>query len=127
MVAYEPTAWEPVITRPDWMTEEDQQALLAAVTEQDEPCWLDEGDPDPQDELPPEDYDLREIDAECRQVAEDEARAAATAARLGTTGALAVAAARRGGAVRGSRDQRRSSLGGTPAGLRCSQPGCCST
>ena len=96
MVEYEPTAWEPVITRPDWMTEEDQQALLAAVTEQDEPCWLDEGDPDPQDELPPEDYDLGEIDAECRQVAEDEAQAAATAARLGTTGALAVAAATAG-------------------------------
>jgi hypothetical protein len=61
------------------------------------PWWLQEGDPDPDDPAPPEDYDLREIAVGCRQVAEDQARVAANAARLGTTGALAaIVAARRG-------------------------------
>ena len=31
----EVVAWEPVVTRPDPMTQEDQQALLDAVTDQD--------------------------------------------------------------------------------------------
>ncbi len=34
---YEPAAWEPVVTRPDPMSEEDQQALLDAVTDDGEP------------------------------------------------------------------------------------------
>ena len=93
----EVVAWEPVVTRPDPMSAADLQALLDAVTDDDEPWWLQEGDPDPDDPPPPEDYDLREIAAECRQVAQDQARATADAARLGTTGALAaIAAARRG-------------------------------
>jgi len=54
----EPVAWEPVVTRPDWMTEEEQQALLDAVTDDDAPWWLAEGDHDPEDDPPPEDYDL---------------------------------------------------------------------
>ena len=100
---YELVAWEPVVTRPDPMTEEEQQALLDAVTDQDAPWWLEEGDPDPEDDPPPEEDDLPEIDAQCRQIAEDQARAAATAARLGTTGALAaIAAARRGPGQPGS-------------------------
>jgi hypothetical protein len=44
---YELVAWEPVVTRPDPMTEEEQQALLDAVTDQDAPWWLEEGDPTP--------------------------------------------------------------------------------
>ena len=48
----EVVAWEPVVTRPDPMTQEDQQALLDAVTDQDAPWWLEEGDPDPQDDDP---------------------------------------------------------------------------
>jgi hypothetical protein len=92
----EPVEWVPVVTRPDWMTEEDLQASLDAVTDDDEPWWQQEGDPDPDDDPPPGDYDLREIDAGCRQAAEDQARADATAARLGLTGALGAVAALNG-------------------------------
>ena len=69
---------------------------LDAVTAEDEPWWLEEGDPDPLDDGPPGEYDLREIGAQCRQAAEDQARAAATAARLGLTGAMAAVAALNG-------------------------------
>ncbi len=92
----EPVEWVPVVTRPDWMTEEDLQACLDAVTDEDEPWWQQEGDADPDDDPPPGDYDLREIDAEARRAAEDQARADATAARLGLTGALGAVAALNG-------------------------------
>jgi len=49
------------------MTEEEQQALLDAITDQDAPWWLEEGDPDPQDDPPREDYDLAELAAQCPQ------------------------------------------------------------
>ena len=62
----------------------------------DEPWWLEEGGPDPLDDGPPGEYDLREIGAQCRQAAEDQARAAASAARLGLTGAMAAVAALNG-------------------------------
>ena len=91
-----PAGWVPVVTGPDWMTEEDLRASLDAVTDEDEPCWLQEGDPDPQDDDPPGEYDLREIGAQCREISEDQARAAANAARLGLTGALAAVAALNG-------------------------------
>ena len=61
LAEYEPVPWEPVVTRPDLMTEEEQQALLDAITDQDAPWWLGEGDPDPEDDPAPEDCDLREI------------------------------------------------------------------
>jgi hypothetical protein len=92
----EPAEWVPVVTRPDWMTGEDLRASLDAVTAEDEPWWLEEGDPDPLDDDPPGEYDLREIAAQCRQAAEDQARAAANAARLGLTGAMAAVAALNG-------------------------------
>ena len=60
--------WVPVVTRPDWMSEEDLRASLDAVTAEDEPWWLEEGGPDPLDDGPPGEYDLREIDAQCRQI-----------------------------------------------------------
>ena len=66
-VEYESVAWEPVVTRPDPMSEEDQQALLDAVTDDGEPWWLQEGDPDPDDPPPPEDYNLQEIAAQLGQ------------------------------------------------------------
>jgi hypothetical protein len=96
--------WEPVVTRPDPMSEEEQWALLDAVTDQDAPWWLEEGDPDPQDDdPPPEDYDLAQVIAECRQISADQARAAANAAWLGAAGALgAIGAARRGPGQPGS-------------------------
>ena len=56
------------MTRPDWISEEDLRASLDAVTAEDEPWWLEEGDPDPRDDGPPGEYDLREIDAQCRQI-----------------------------------------------------------
>jgi hypothetical protein len=92
----DPVEWVPVVTRQDWMSEEDLRASLGAITDEDEPWWLEEGDPDPQDDGPPGEYDLREIDAQCRQISEDQARAAASAARLGLTGALAAVAALNG-------------------------------
>jgi len=81
-----PGDWEPVVTRADWMSEEDWQAWCAALPEEDEP---------PEEELDPgwEEAGLEEVIAECRQIGEDQARAAANAARLGTTGALAAIAA----------------------------------
>ena len=85
-----------MVTRPDWMTGEDLRASLDAVAAEDEPWWLEEGGPDPQDDDPPGEYDLREIDAQCRQISEDQARAAANAARLGLTGAMAAVAALNG-------------------------------
>ena len=120
----EPVPWEPVVTRPDPMTREEQRALLDAVTDQDAPWWLEEGDPDPQDDdPPPEDYDLEQVAAECRQITGDQARAAAVAARLGAAGALgAIGAARR---ARASRGRRGSSRGSTAAGRPSSPPGCC--
>ena len=77
-----------MVTRADPVSVEVQQALLEAVTDRDAPWWLEEGDPDPGDGAPPEECDLEEVVAECRQDAEDRARAAATAARLGAAGAL---------------------------------------
>jgi hypothetical protein len=76
------------------MTEEDL-ALLDSLTEADEPWWLEEGDPDPEEDAPP-DYDFAEIVAGCRQAAEEQARADAAAARLGTAGALGAIAAMSG-------------------------------
>src|SRR5260370_3306451 len=58
-------AWEPVITRPDPMTEEDRQAWLDSLTGDDEP--------DDEEEYPGED-DLEEIIAECRQISAEQAR-----------------------------------------------------
>ena len=60
-VEYESVAWEPVVTRPDPMSEADQQALLDAVTDDGEPWWLQEGDPDP------EEYDLRSSSRNARR------------------------------------------------------------
>src|SRR5712691_10669946 len=94
-VQYEPTEWEPVVTRADWMTEADWQAWCARLTDEDEPPD-EELDPDPENPPPPEEYDLDQIIAGCRQISEDQARAAANAARLGTTGALAAIAAMAG-------------------------------
>jgi hypothetical protein len=89
--AAEPAAWEPVITRPDPMTEEEWLASLDATAREDEPP-----DEDDQEDPPSAEYDWEEIEAGCRQVAGDQARAAATAARLGTTGALGAIAAMAG-------------------------------
>jgi hypothetical protein len=85
--------WEPVITRPDPMSEEEREAWLDAVAGQGEPfdpeVWYDPDGPPP----PGEDALTLEELAGITEAVEGQARAAAVAARLGTTGALAVLAA----------------------------------
>ena len=82
--------WEPVITRPDPMTEEERQAWLDALDEPFDP----EEYPDPDGPPPPgEDELTAEEIAEIREATEAEARAAVNGARSGTTGALAAIAA----------------------------------
>src|SRR5271169_6752178 len=85
--------WEPVITRPDPMTEEEREAWLDALAGEDEPFDPEEY-PDPDGPPPPGEDELtpREI-AEIREAAEAEAQVAPRATRLGVTGALAAIAA----------------------------------
>ncbi len=84
--------WEPVITRPDPMTEEEREAWLDDLAEPFDP----EEYPDPEGPPPGEDELTSGEVAEIREVTEAEARAAANGARSGTTGALAAIAARAG-------------------------------
>ena len=123
----EPAGWVPVVTRPDWddrggpagepgRGHRRRRAVLAAG-----------GDPDPQDDDPPGEYDLREIGAQCREISEDQARAAADAARLGLTGALAAVAALNGRRGPGQPGSAQASRASTPAGRAGSRPGCCWT
>ena len=88
--------WEPVITRPDPMTEQEREAWLDALAGEEEPVDPEEY-ADPDGPPPPgEDELTAQESTEIREAAEAEARAAATAIRLGTTGALAAVAARAG-------------------------------
>ena len=85
--------WEPVITRPDPMTEEEREAWLDDLAEPFDP----EEYPDPDGPPPPGEDELTAAEvAAIGAAAEAEARAAAAAARSGTTGALAALAARAG-------------------------------
>jgi hypothetical protein len=102
LVEYEPSDWEPVITRPDPMTEEEREAWLDALEEPFDP----EEYPDPDGPPPPGEDELtaQEI-AGIREAAEAEARAAAAAARSGAAGApaaIAASAGRRGPGQPGS-------------------------
>jgi hypothetical protein len=84
-----------------------RKAYLNALADEDEPADPDEEE-DPDNAPPPglDDAQLAELIAEAREVTEDQARVAAVAARLGTTGALAAAGAaalaRRGPGMPGS-------------------------
>jgi hypothetical protein len=100
--------WEPVVTRPDPMSQEEQQALLDAVTDDDAPWWLEEGDSDPQEGPPPEECDLAQVIAECRQAAEDQARADASGPSGPPAGACAAEPAA------GCREQPRPRPPGPP-------------
>ena len=84
---------EPVITRPDPMTEEEAEAWLDAVAAQGEPFdpeeWFDPEGPPP----PGEDQLTAEELAGIRQVMDDQPEAAAEAARLKSTGAIGAIAA----------------------------------
>ena len=93
----------------DWMDDEQWAAYLAG-----EPVDPDlDLDPDEPPEVSR--AELAAIVAECRQITEDEARAAALAARMGTTGALAaIGAALRAAAARASPAPRSGSPASTP-------------
>ena len=95
-VEYEPYDWEPVVTRPDPMTEEEREAWLDALAGEDEPSDPEEY-PDPDGPPPPGQDELTaEEIAGIGEVTEAEAQAAVNGARSGTTGALAAVAARAG-------------------------------
>src|SRR2546428_3565275 len=108
--------WEPVVNRPDWMTEEEREAWLDALAEQDEPFDPEEY-PDPEDCAPPpgEDELTAEEIAGIGEVTEAEAGAAAEAVRLGATGALAAIAASAGGRGPGQAGSARRWPGGSPS------------
>ena len=109
--------WEPVITRPDWMTEEEREAWLDALAGEDEPPDPEEY-PDPDGAPPPgEDELTAEEIAGIGEAVEAEARAAAQAAASGTAGALGAIAA-----LGGRRGPGPAGVGGgLPWGVR--QPG----
>src|ERR1700733_14829059 len=108
----EAAGWRLVPAGGDWMDDEQWAAHLAA-----EPTDPGPGlDPDG----PPEfsRAELAAMVAECREIGEDEARAAALAARMGTTGALAAIGAtlgRRGPGMPGSAERFAGEYAG-PAG-----------
>jgi len=92
----------------DWMDGEQWAAYLASEPAEPDPGPDQALDPDP--DGPPEvsRAELAAMMAECREIFDDEARAAALAARLGTTGALAAIGAtlgRRGPGQPGSADR----------------------
>jgi len=128
----EPSAWEPVITHPDPMSEQEWRAWLEASGGEEEPWWLLEVDPDPQDDPPPADWEVAGLLAGCRQATEDRARAEAAAARLGTAaglGALPPSSSRRGPGQPGSEEAFAGEHPGRAAlfaaGLLCDvMPGC---
>jgi hypothetical protein len=108
----EAAGWRPVLPSGDWMDDEQWAAYLAA-----EP--VDPGpDLDPQGLPEISRAEMAAITAQCRQISEDEARAAAAAARMGTTGALAAIGAalgRRGPGQPGSAEEFPGEYAG-PAG-----------
>ena len=85
--------WEPVITRPDPVSEQELEAWLDHMAEQDEPFDPEEY-PDPDGPPPPGEDELTAAEiAEVAEVVQAEARGAANGARAGTAGALALIAA----------------------------------
>jgi len=118
--------WRRLPSGIDWMDDEQWAAR---------PCREEPADPelcpDPEDPPLPGEVDLDALVAECREISEDEARAAVHAARLGTTGALGAIGAtmgRRGPGMPGSRSVPGEYLGpaaGFAAGMALdTTPGC---
>ena len=125
-----PLQWRRLPSGIDWMDDAEWEASLTARQSEHEPA--DPGlYPDPEDPPLPGEVDLDAIIAECREIGQDEARAAARAARLGTTGALgaiAATAGRRGPGMPGSRSVPGEYLGpaaGFASGMALdTAPGC---
>src|ERR1700760_1219121 len=65
----EPDPWEPVIPRPDPMSPDEWQALLAASLDETEPPEDSEEHLDPEGSILPPDEDLAAIEAEAEQFA----------------------------------------------------------
>ena len=110
--------WEPVITRPDPLSEAEWLAWCEATAGQDEPFdpeeWFDPGGPP----APGEDVLTA---AELAGIAEA-VEGVTAGARLGTTGALAVLAASAGRRGPGQPGRRGYSPASRPAGPRRSAP-----
>src|SRR5580700_6855968 len=83
----EPVSPDPGPSCPDWM---DDPAYLALRAEDEDPGDLDLADPD---DDPPPDVDEGELAAEAAEMIAAQGRAAAVAARLGLTAAMAADAA----------------------------------
>ncbi|MGH3258266.1 MAG: DUF222 domain-containing protein, partial [Streptosporangiaceae bacterium] len=110
----EAAGWRPVLPSGDWMDDEQWADYLAG--EPADPGLGPDLDPDGAPEVSR--AEMAAIIAECREIAEDEARVAAAAARMGTTGALGVIGAtlgRRGPGMPGSADRFAGEYAG-PAG-----------
>jgi hypothetical protein len=118
-VPCEPSDWEPVITRPDWMTEEEREAWLDAPAGEDEALDPEEY-PDPAGPPPGEDELTAEEVAGIREAAEAQAGLAADVAGSGALAALAGSGGRRGPGQPGRRARSQAS---PPAGRRRSGPG----
>jgi hypothetical protein len=104
-----------------------REAYLDSLAEDEDPGDLDLY-PDPDNAPPPglDDAGLAALIAEAREVTEDQARAAAVAARLGTTGALAAsgaaALARRGPGMPGSAGSFPGEYTNRAAGFAAGKP-----
>ncbi len=112
--------WRRLPSGIDWMDDEQWAAR---------PCGAEPADPelcpDPDDPPLPGEVDLEAIIAECREISENEARATAHAARLGTTGALgaiAATAGRRGPGMPGSARSFPGEYSGPAAGFASGMP-----
>ena len=105
-----------------------REAYLAALAEEDEYPGDPDQEEDPDNAPPPglDDAQLAALIAEARQVTEDQARAAAVAARLGTTAALAAAGAaalaRRGPGMPGSAQSFPGEYASPAAGFAAGKP-----
>jgi len=96
----EPDPWEPVITRPDPVSQEDWEAWLALDLDEDEPPGLDEEDLDPEGSELPWGENLAAIEAETDQIMAERVADAEFLARPGTAelaGAVQADEARRRG------------------------------
>ena len=105
-----------------------REAYLAALAEEDEYPGDPDQEEDPDNAPPPglDDAQLAALIAEAREAAEDQARAAAVAARLGTTAALAAAGAaalaRRGPGMPGSAQSFPGEYASPAAGFAAGKP-----
>ena len=124
----EPDHWEPVITRPDPMSPDEWEALLAASVDEIEPPEDGEEHLDPESSVLPPDEDLAVIEAEAARFAAEREADTACFAREETAelaGASAASEARksgpRGSGLPGSANQIPGMSGGPAGGFGVGQ------